>query len=107
MELAEAPSARASVVLLRGRLPLHCTNVYLRTNGGQGAASDDSSRQHIMKIPVSAEEMNSGKGVIVDSVTIDTYRHKCTAGIFGEAWKAATGRSYSRCRSGMLLYSYT
>ena len=93
--LNSTPMVYARNVARSGWYTIYCTNVYLRTNGGQGAASDDPSRQHIMKIPVSAEEMNSGKGVIVDSGTTDTYLHKSIAGVFGEAWKAVTGRSYS------------
>ena len=93
--LHSTPMVYARNVARSGWYTIYCSNVYLRTNGGQGAASDDPSRQHIMKIPVSAEEMNSGKGVIVDSGTTDTYLHKSIAGVFGEAWKAVTGKSYS------------
>jgi len=93
--LHSTPMVYAQNVARSGWYTIYCSNVFLRTNGGQGAASDDPSRQHIMKIPISAEDMNSGKGVIVDSGTTDTYLHKSIAGVFGEAWKAVTGKSYS------------
>jgi len=53
-------------------------------------------RSHkIVRVPVDRTAINSGKGVIVDSGTTDTYLNKQVAREFGKAWRQVTGKSYS------------
>jgi hypothetical protein len=40
-------------------------------------------------------KLNSGKGVIVDSGTTDTYLNKQVMKEFSKAWQKATGKTYS------------
>jgi Eukaryotic aspartyl protease len=48
-----------------------------------------------IKVKIDANMLNSGKGVIVDSGTTDTYLSRTAAYEFNRAWKTATGMTYS------------
>jgi hypothetical protein len=63
--------------------------IHIRHNGGQRAKADGPN-QKSQKLNVDVYEMNSGKGVIIDSGTTDTYLHVSIAEQFELAWKLAT-----------------
>ena len=89
------PMVFAKNMARNGWFTIFVKNVFLRVGGGQSVETDNPEEQHIMRIPVSEIEMNSGKGVIVDSGTTDTYLHSHIAQSFGEAWKEVTRKKYS------------
>ncbi len=70
-----------------GWYTIYVKNVFLRTN--------NHADQVLMKIPVQRSVLNSGKGIIVDSGTTDTYLHESIQSVFSHAWKEVTGTSYS------------
>lgn len=90
-----SPIIYANNVASSGWFTVHVKNIFLRTNGGQSATSLLENDQHIIKIPLDPSVVNSGKGVIVDSGTTDTYLHKNLAKSFTEVWKQVTGKKYS------------
>ena len=65
----------------------------MRAGGGQSAAPTPNTRT--VRVNVDLAALNSGKGVIVDSGTTDTYLNKAVGPAFRRAWKMATGRPYS------------
>lgn len=77
-----------------GWFTVYVKNIYIRSGGGQSARSLDPTHQTI-KVRINANTLNSGKGVIVDSGTTDTYLNKRVAADFTKAWKKATGQAYS------------
>ena len=73
---------------------MYVKNVFLRVGGGQSAKIN--SKQEILRVPTDLFSLNSGKGIIIDSGTTDTYLHKSMAKAFNDAWKTATGgRAYT------------
>ena len=68
--------------------------IYIREGGGQSAAAD-GGHQTAVNVDVDFSEMNTGKGVIVDSGTTDTYLHRSIAAPFDAVWKKVTGSKYS------------
>lgn len=65
--------------------------IYVREGGGQSAAADGDD-QVARNVDVDFSEMNTGKGVIVDSGTTDTYLHKSIAAPFeaGKHWEGGS-----------------
>jgi hypothetical protein len=89
------PMVYARNVAKSGWFTVFVKNVYIREKGGQRAEAD-GPHQKLHRIPVDLNEMNSGKGVIVDSGTTDTYLHKSLAKPFELAWEVVMeGRKYS------------
>lgn len=70
-------------------------NIYIRANGGQSSMTPPGSQYTIHKIPLNVHRVNSGKGVIVDSGTTDTYLNKNMARSFNVMWKKVTGKDYA------------
>ena len=70
-----------------GWYTIYVKNVFLRTN--------NNADQVLMKIPIQRSVLNSGKGIIVDSGTTDTYLHESIKSVFSHAWKEVTGTPYS------------
>lgn len=89
-----SPMVYARNVATTGWFTVYVKNIYVREKGGQSAKPDDP-QQRLQRVTVDLFEMNSGKGVIVDSGTTDTYLHKSIAEPFNEVWQKVTGRSYS------------
>ena len=88
------PMVYARNVATTGWFTIFVKSVYVRENGGQSAKADRP--EHVpVKVVVDLYEMNSGKGVIVDSGTTDTYLHNSIAEPFDEVWRKVTGRKYS------------
>jgi hypothetical protein len=79
---------------IRYRFTVFVKNIYIREKGGQSAKAD-GKHQTVQKVNVDLYQMNSGKGVIVDSGTTDTYLHKSVAEPFDEVWRKVTGVAYS------------
>ena len=88
------PMVYARNVAATGWFTVFVKNVYIREQGGQSAAAD-SPNQKTQRVNGDLFQMNSGKGVIVDSGTTDTYLHRSIAGPFNEIWQKVTGRKYS------------
>jgi hypothetical protein len=65
-------------------------SIHVREKGGQRVATtttDDGSYQILHPLNVDLTAMNSGKGVIIDSGTTDTYLHTSLAESFDSIWK--------------------
>jgi hypothetical protein len=63
-------------------------SIHVREKGGQ-RATPDGSYQILHPLNVDLTAMNSGKGVIIDSGTTDTYLHTSLAESFDSIWKVA------------------
>lgn len=84
-----SPMVYAKNMATMGWFTVFVRNVYIQS-------SDDSldHTERITRIPIDISAVNSGKGVIVDSGTTDTYLHKKLAKSFGKIWKQVTGKDY-------------
>jgi hypothetical protein len=92
--LDTSPMVYANIRSLPGWYTVYVKNIYIRSGGGQSAQSIDTKHQTI-KVRMDPKKLNSGKGVIVDSGTTDTYVNKQVLQEFNKAWKKATGKTYS------------
>ncbi len=92
--LDTSPFVFAKNIAKVGWFTVYVKNIYIRSGGGQSARSVDPIHQTI-KVRLNAKTLNSGKGVIVDSGTTDTYLNKRVAADFTNAWRKATGQAYS------------
>lgn len=99
--LESSPMLFAKNVASTGWFTVYVKNVFIRAGGGQRATSRTEDGQHVLKIPLDLAAVNSGKGVIVDSGTTDTYLHKKLAKSFASVWRTVTKKDYSH--SGFLL----
>jgi len=99
--LDSSPMIFAKNVASAGWFTVYVKNIFIRAGGGQHATSAIEEGQHVLKIPLDLAAVNSGKGVIVDSGTTDTYLHKKLANSFASMWKAVTKKEYSH--NGFLL----
>jgi len=89
-----SPMVYARNVAKSGWFTCFVKNIYIREKGGQSAKAD-GRHQVTQKVIVDLYQMNSGKGVIIDSGTTDTYLHKSVAEPFDEVWRKVTGVAYS------------
>mmetsp|Transcript_3238 Transcript_3238/g.7165 ORF Transcript_3238/g.7165 Transcript_3238/m.7165 type:complete len:804 (-) Transcript_3238:211-2622(-) len=89
-----APMVYARNVAKSGWFTVFVKNVFIRDKGGQSAKAD-GPHQTAERIHVDLYAMNSGKGVIMDSGTTDTYLHESIAEPFERVWQRVTGRTYS------------
>eukprot|EP00986_Skeletonema_menzelii_P007799 scaffold3105_cov213-Skeletonema_menzelii.AAC.1 len=89
-----SPMVYARNVAKSGWFTCFVKNIYIREKGGQSAKAD-GRHQVTQKVIVDLYQMNSGKGVIIDSGTTDTYLHKSVAGPFDDVWRKVTGVAYS------------
>ena len=85
-----APMVYAKNVATNGWFTVFVKSIYIRHNGGQNAKADVGMDQKVQKLDVDVYEINSGKGVIIDSGTTDTYLHASIAKQFELAWDTAT-----------------
>ncbi len=86
-----APMVYAKNVATSGWFTVFVKSVYIRHHGGQHAKADVGFDQKVQELDdVDLYEMNSGKGVIIDSGTTDTYLHVSIAKQFELAWEIAT-----------------
>ena len=92
--LHSSPMVYARNTVHQGWFTVYVRKLYLRSDGGQSAKADDAD-QHITEIRMNLSQVNSGKGVIVDSGTTDTYFHRSLKAPFEEAFKAVSGRDHS------------
>lgn len=100
--LDTGPFVFARNVAKVGWYTVYVKNIFIRSGGGQSAKSVDH-RHHTIKVPVNVKTLNSGKGVIVDSGTTDTYLNKKVAKEFTNAWKRVTGIAYSHLPMSLTL----
>lgn len=91
--LDSGPIVYAQNIVKYGWFTIYVKNIYIRSGGGTSALTKDARKTVRVKIDVAA--VNSGKGVIVDSGTTDTYLNQQVAKEFNKAWKKITGVSYS------------
>jgi len=89
-----SPMVYARNVASTGWFTVFVKNVYIRELGGQRAKAD-GPHQQVQKINADIYAMNSGKGVIIDSGTTDTYLHESIAKSFEKVWQRVTGKPYS------------
>ena len=89
-----SPMVFARNVASTGWFTVFVKNVYIREQGGQ-CAKADGPHQKLQKINVDLYQMNSGKGVIIDSGTTDTYLHESIAKPFERVWERVTGKPYT------------
>ena len=87
--LDSSPVVYAKNMAKSGWFTVYVKNIYVRAGGGQSAAPTADTRT--VRVSVDLTALNSGKGVIVDSGTTDTYLNKAVAPAFRRAWKQATG----------------
>lgn len=99
--LDSSPMMFAKNVASAGWFTVYVKNIFIRAGGGQHGTSAIEEGQHVLKIPLNLAAVNSGKGVIVDSGTTDTYLHQKLASSFASMWKAVTKKEYSH--NGFLL----
>ena len=92
--LDTSPMIYAKNLASAGWYTLYVKNIYIRSGGGQSAFSKDPNHKTI-RVHIDPAALNSGKGVIVDSGTTDTYLNAKVSREFSRAWKAATGAQYS------------
>lgn len=92
--LDTSPLVYAKNMAKAGWFTVFVKNIYIRVGGGQ-SAKDSSPPHKVIRVRINPRTVNSGKGVIVDSGTTDTYLSKSAAPAFQTAWKEATGRPYS------------
>ena len=85
-----APMVFAKNVATSGWFTVFVKNVYIRDRGGQSAKAD-GPHQKVEKVNVDLYQMNSGKGVIIDSGTTDTYLHESIGKSFEQVWSRVTG----------------
>ena len=91
--LDSSPMVYAKNLARSGWFTVYVKKLYLRPGGGQSAKIEDSDK--IIPITTDLYSMNSGKGVIIDSGTTDTYLHRSLSKPFNAAWKSITGKAYS------------
>lgn len=96
-----SPMIFAKNQAISGWFTVYVKNIFIRVGGGQTATSKLEDDQHVLKIPLSLSAINSGKGVIVDSGTTDTYLHKKISKSFVSVWKQVTKKEYTH--SGIIL----
>lgn len=91
--LDSSPVVYAKNMAKSGWFTVYVKNIFVRAGGGQSAKSTPGTRT--VRVGVDLASLNSGKGVIVDSGTTDTYLNKAVGPAFRRAWKMATGKPYS------------
>ena len=92
--LGSTPMVYAKNLARTGWFTVYVKRLYLRPGGGQSAKVEGDTKT-IIPITADLYSINSGKGVIIDSGTTDTYLHKSLAKPFNDAWKSITGKPYS------------
>lgn len=78
-----------------GFFTVYVKGIFIRSGGGQSARTPAEGDYSIHKVPLNVHKVNSGKGVIVDSGTTDTYLNKNMARSFNKMWRKVTGRDYA------------
>jgi hypothetical protein len=91
--LQSTPMVYAKSISNSGWFTVYVKKIYLKIGGGQSAIVDKVD--NIIEIPSNVYSINSGKGVIIDSGTTDTYLHQSLAKPFHNIWKEVTGTAYS------------
>jgi hypothetical protein len=91
--LQSTPMVYARNLSYSGWFTVYLKKIYLRIGGGQSAMID--TVDDIVEVPLDIHSINSGKGIIVDSGTTDTYLHQSLAKPFNDIWKEVTGSAYS------------
>ena len=93
--LDTSPMIYAKNMAQVGFYTVYVKNIYIRSGGGQSARAPATGDHQIHRVPLNVHKVNSGKGVIVDSGTTDTYLNKNMAKGFNKMWKKVTGKDYA------------
>jgi hypothetical protein len=94
--LDTSPMVYAKNTQSYGWFTVHVQNIYVAKNGGtQFLLDHQDALKDIVHIPIDVQEVNSGKGVIVDSGTTDTYLNANALPAFVKVWKQVTGMEYT------------
>lgn len=79
-----------------GWYTVYVQQMYVSKSGGNKFVFDTpESTKDIVKVPIDPSIVNSGKGVIVDSGTTDTYLNANALPAFLKVWKEVTGMRYT------------
>ena len=93
-----SPMVYARSVKSSGWFTVNVKKIYLRPSDGSGTKSVGTPydlRDYDLKLLADKNSLvNSGKGVIVDSGTTDTYLHKSLKKPFEVLWNQITGENY-------------
>lgn len=90
--LNSSPMVYARNLSQSGWFTVYIKKLYLRRGGSRLKVEQT---EHTFEVPLNAHAVNSGKGVIIDSGTTDTYLHESLAEPFLKMWRDLTGRPYS------------
>lgn len=93
--LDSSPIVYAKNLVRLGWYTVYVKNIYIRSGGGQSARTKGDIKGRTIRVSLDRNAINSGKGVIVDSGTTDTYLNKRVGREFKKAWKKITGLPYS------------
>jgi hypothetical protein len=93
--LDTSPMVYAKNVQSYGWFTVHVKNIYIAKQGGTSFAFESVENPNIVKVPIDVLQLNSGKGVIVDSGTTDTYLNVHARKSFIKIWKQVTGMDYT------------
>jgi hypothetical protein len=93
--LDSSPMIFAKNMATVGFYTVYVKNIFIRAGGGQSAMTPADDNYNVHRVPLNVHKVNSGKGVIVDSGTTDTYLNKNMARSFNKMWRKVTGRDYA------------
>jgi hypothetical protein len=82
-----SPMVYAKIMAMIGWYTLSVKKMYLQTESLK-------NKKRIMQVSIDILAADSGKGVILDSGTTDTYLHNKLDQIFGLVWEKAMGKDY-------------
>ena len=94
--LDTSPMVYAKNMQSYGWYTVFVKNIYIAKRGGSSNfAFPTPNNPDIVKVPIDVAQVNSGKGVIVDSGTTDTYLNVKIQKAFAKVWKQVTGMEYT------------
>ncbi|CAJ1949947.1 unnamed protein product [Cylindrotheca closterium] len=97
--LDTSPMIYAKNTQTKGWYTVSVKRIYIAKNGGRQFLFDSrkavsSAKEDIVPILIDEDVVNSGKGVIVDSGTTDTYLNANALPAFSKVWRSVTGMEY-------------
>ncbi|KAL3936942.1 MAG: hypothetical protein SGBAC_007843 [Bacillariaceae sp.] len=96
--LDTSPMVYARNTQSKGWYTVSVKRIYIAKNGGRQfhfpTKKAVANAKDIVSIPIDKDVVNSGKGVIVDSGTTDTYLNANALPAFSKVWRSVTGMDY-------------
>eukprot|EP00980_Cylindrotheca_fusiformis_P028509 scaffold22607_cov123-Cylindrotheca_fusiformis.AAC.6 len=102
--LDTSPMVYAKNTKTIGWYTVQVNNLYIAKKGGRQFlfdSEDSPDLKDVIAIPIDRAAVNSGKGVIVDSGTTDTYLNAKALPAFTKIWKEVTGMEYKHSAVGL------